>query len=540
MTMDYAFPSFTPGSLTLIVGLGQTGVAAALWCAARAERLRVLDTRAQPAGLADLEKGLQALGNTADLRLGAEHFNEPSLQGVQRLVLSPGLSPLQEPQRTLLAQAARMGIPIQGEMELFALALADLREQGYDPRIVAVTGTNGKTTVVSMTRNILAASGSNGGLNGSLNVRAAGNIGPAALTALMDALAANHLPQVWVLELSSFQLQTTRSLRLDAAAVLNLTQDHLDWHGDMTAYGAAKKRLLDMAQVCIVNRDDKPCLAMVREPLAVNVRTFGAGLTDYVGDMGLDNGNGLLWLAAVQDDDDPLPEPPVSRRRKKGVPDIPDEPVLRHTGKVTRLMPVEALGVRGRHHALNALAALALGRVVGQALGLGWGDMLRTLRSYAGEPHRSQFVRTVEGVHFVNDSKATNVGATLAALSGMEADAGSARVVLIAGGVGKGQDFSPLAASVAQHARAVVLMGQDRDALHAALQPSNLPIQFADSLGEAVQQAHALAQAGDTVLLSPACASLDMFRDYAHRGQVFEAAVQALAREVTPSPQEAL
>jgi len=525
MTMDYAFPSFTPDSLTLIAGLGETGVAAARWCAQRGERLRVLDTREQPAGLAALQAHLTASSCVADVRLGAEHFNhEATLQGVQRLVISPGLSPLQQPQRTLLALAAQRGIPIQGEMELFALALKDLREQGYEPKILGVTGTNGKTTVTAMTRKLLADSG----IDALKDVKAAGNIGPAALTALMDALAQNRLPQVWVLELSSFQLHTTRSLKLDAAAVLNLSQDHLDWHGDMAAYSTAKKRLLNMADIHVVNRDDKPCLAMVDEPLATRVITFGTGLTDYVGDLGLDSDHGLTWLAAAQENDDPPPAPPTTRRRKKNEP---DEPLLRHTGKVTRLMPVDALRVRGCHHALNALAALALGRVAGA----GWGDMLRALRAYEGEPHRSQFVRTVGGVQFVNDSKATNVGATLAALNGMgsESDAGtgSARVVLIAGGLGKGQNFSPLAAAVAQYARAVVLIGQDAAEIEAALADTNISCKRADTLEGAIELAFERAQAGDTVLLSPACASQDMFRDYVQRGERFVQGVQALALE---------
>jgi len=518
--MDYTFPSFTPDSLTLVVGLGETGVAAARWCAQRGERLRVIDTREQPAGLAALQEDLAASKCTVDVRLGAEHFNhEATLQGVQRLVISPGISPLQPPQRTLLALAAQRGIPIQGEMELFALALKDLREQGYEPKMLGVTGTNGKTTVTAMTRKLLTDSG--------MDARAAGNIGPAALTALMDALTQNQLPQVWVLELSSFQLHTTRSLKLDAAAVLNLSQDHLDWHGDMAAYSTAKKRLLDMAEIHIVNRDDKPCLAMVDEPLASKVITFGAGLTDYVGDLGLDSDHGLTWLAAVQDNDDPPPASPARRSNSRRKKHEADEPVLRHTGKVTRLMPADALRVRGRHHALNALAALALGRVAG----VSWGNMLHALRSYEGEPHRTQFVRTVGQVHFINDSKATNVGATLAALQGMDAGNGSDRIVLIAGGLGKGQNFSPLAAPVAQHARAVVLIGQDAAEIAAALSATDVAITRADTLEGAVEHAFERAQAGDTVLLSPACASQDMFRDYAQRGERFAQAVQALALE---------
>ncbi len=505
---DYSFPSFETDALTLVVGLGETGVAAALWCARRGERVRVLDTREQPGGLEALNQGLQALGRQADLRLGAAQFNAQALEGVHRLVLSPGLSPLAEPVRTLLGQAREAGIAVQGEIELFALALRDLREQGYQPKVLAVTGTNGKTTVTSMARALAEAGGA--------SAVAAGNIGPAALTALSAALERDALPQVWVLELSSFQLETTQSLALDVAVVLNVTQDHLDWHGDMAAYAAAKQRLLQMAEVAVVNRDDAWCREMAGEPRATRVRTFGQGLPEWEGDLGLEADHGISWLCAVEPADLDQPQAPA-KRRKKGA-----EPELRQAGRLSRLMPADALQVRGRHNALNALAALALGR----AIGLSWGDMLRALRAYEGEPHRTRFVRMIEDVSFVDDSKATNVGATQAALDGLDH-----KVVLIAGGVGKGQDFSPLGPLLVQHARALVLMGRDQDALAAVVPAGAVPVERAAGMEQAVKQAFAMAQPGDTVLLSPACASLDMFRDYAHRGQAFAQAVHELALE---------
>ncbi|MCB5362606.1 UDP-N-acetylmuramoyl-L-alanine--D-glutamate ligase [Pusillimonas sp. CC-YST705] len=506
----YRFPSFETGALTLIVGLGETGVAAALWCAQQGERLRVLDTREQPGGLAALTEKLQTAGQQAEFLLGVEHFGEAALEGVQRLVLSPGLSPLAEPVRTLLSLAEARGIAVQGEIELFALALRDLREQGYQPKVLAVTGTNGKTTVTSMVRALVEAS--------AATAMAAGNISPAALAALSRALEQEQLPQVWVLELSSFQLHTTHSLALDAAVVLNVTQDHLDWHGDMSAYAAAKQQLLTMAQVAVLNRDDAWCREMVADLCAANVRSFGQGLPELEGDLGLEDDHGLTWLSAAEALDMDAPRPAPRRRRKGAEP----EAELRQAGRVTRMMPSDALFVRGRHNALNALAALALGK----AIGLTWGDMLRALRSYEGEPHRTRFVRVINDVTFVDDSKATNVGATQAALDGLDH-----KVVLIAGGVGKGQDFSPLAPLVMQHARAVVLMGRDQDALAAVLQTETLTVVRVASMEEAVRQSFALAQPGDAVLLSPACASLDMFRDYAHRGQVFADAVHELALE---------
>ena len=280
-----------------------------------------------------------------------------------------------------------------GEIELFARALAELAEsRDYRPRLLAVTGTNGKTTVTALTRELIDASG--------MSVLAAGNISPAALTALMGALDADALPQVWVLELSSFQLETTHSLQADAAVVLNVTQDHLDWHGGMQAYADAKARLLKMARVKIVNRDDPLTVAMVAKLDALDVRSFGRELPERVGDMGLEPGQGMAWLVAAEPNDFDEPAPPV--RRKKDAP----EPV-RPNGRMSRLMPVDALRIRGTHNALNALAAMQLAR----CLDLGWGAMLRALRDYAGEPHRAAFVRTVCDVDYINDSKGTNVAA---------------------------------------------------------------------------------------------------------------------------------
>jgi len=492
--------------LVLILGLGETGVAAARWCAREGARLRVADTRAEPGGLAELRSALENGGHAVEYRLGSA-FEADLLDGVSQLVLSPGLAPKQEPTRSLLAAAGERGVEIVGEIELFARALAKLAEtREYRPNLLAVTGTNGKTTVTSLTRCLVEA--------GGLSARVAGNISPAALTALMDALDHDDLPQVWVIELSSFQLETTRSLAADAAVVLNVTQDHLDWHGSIEAYAQAKARLLGMARVAIVNRDDAHTRAMVPSLAAMQVRSFGRDLPELVGDMGLELGQGVAWLASCESED--FDEHVVApARRKKGAP----EPV-RAAGRLNRLMPMDALRIRGQHNALNALAALQLARV----LGLGWGPMLRALRDYAGEPHRATFVRNVSGVDYIDDSKGTNVGATVAALEGL-----GQSVVLIAGGQGKGQDFSPLAAPVSRHARAVVLIGADGPAIGQALASSGVSCETAGSMRDAVRRAAEIAQAGDAVLLSPACASFDMFRGYSHRGQVFVEEVEELA-----------
>ncbi|WP_322999700.1 UDP-N-acetylmuramoyl-L-alanine--D-glutamate ligase [Castellaniella sp.] len=497
------FPSLRRDGLTLILGLGETGVAAARWCAAQGVPLRVLDTRDEPGGLVALKQA----GIAADLRLGAQALGEAALEGVLTLVLSPGLNPHEAPIAGLLDAARARGIEILGEIELFARALADLRDQGYAPAVVAITGTNGKTTVTSLTRHLAQGCGR--------SARAAGNISPAALSSLLDALQTDALPDVWVLELSSFQLETTHSLMADAAVVLNVTQDHLDWHGSMQAYAAAKARLLGMTRVRIVNRADARVLAMVDDPAAPDVLSFGQDAPALAGDLGLLVQHDLTWLAAVPAVE---PDPSVPRRKTRQAAETPSRP----QGTAQALMPADALQIRGRHNALNALAALALGG----AVGLDWARMLHALRDYRGEAHRTEFIQSVAGVDFIDDSKGTNVGATLAALQGL-----GRPVVLIAGGLGKGQDFSPLAPAVRAHARAVLLIGQDGPAIGQALADCEVPLVPCETLEQAVREGLERALPGDAVLLSPACASMDMFRNYAHRSACFVEAVRDLAAD---------
>ncbi|SOE47616.1 UDP-N-acetylmuramoylalanine--D-glutamate ligase [plant metagenome] len=492
---------------TLILGLGETGAAAARWCARQGQALRLADTREQPGGLEALRA---ALGEAdVDVCLGASQMQAGLLDGVSQVVLSPGLAPHEQPVAAVLAQAAQRGIEVVGEIELFARALAALSaERGYAPRVLAVTGTNGKTTVTSLARHLIDGAG--------VPVLAAGNIGPAALAALAQALDDDALPEVWVLELSSFQLETTTSLAPDAAVVLNLSQDHLDWHGSMQAYAQAKARIYQQARVRVVNRDDAAVMAMVDGVQAKDVRSFGRDVPVLVGDMGLDRGHDVAWLAVAEATDFDEPVAPTPRRRK----DAP--PPARAEGRLVRMMPADALRLRGTHNALNVQAALLLAR----SLELPWGALLRAVRDYDGEPHRMRFVRSIQGVDFIDDSKGTNVGASVAGLEGLDQP-----VVLIAGGLGKGQDFSPLVPAVKARARAVVLIGQDAQRLAEALAPSGVPCQQAASMQDAVRQAMSLAQEGDAVLLSPACASMDMFRNYGHRGDVFAEEARELAMD---------
>ncbi len=508
--MEAPVESVAQAPFTLVLGLGETGSAVVRWCARSGGRMRVVDSRAAPAGV----DALREVAQHAEFRLGGaalrERDGEPSfdpelLDGIERVVISPGLSPRSAPARELVEAARERGIPVIGEIELFAQALADLSvTRAYSPHVLAVTGTNGKTTVSALAGRLIEAAGRSVGV--------AGNIGPAALTALTAALEEDRLPEVWVLELSSFQLETTHSLKPHAGVVLNLTQDHLDWHGDMQAYGAAKAKLLAASAVAIVNRDDPAVAKMVERLDGEHVRSFGRDAPVSTGDLGLDHSHGVAWLAESAPDD--FESPPA--KRKKGVP------VTRPQGRLNRLMPVDALHIRGMHNALNAQAALLLAR----SLGLPWAPLLRALGEYRGEPHRVEFVRSIAGVDFYDDSKGTNVGATVAALEGL-----GQRCVLIAGGVGKGQDFSPLARAAALHARAVVLIGRDAPAMAEALGSAGVPLVQCEDMAAAVTAALDRAEPGDAVLLSPACASFDMFRDYKHRADVFVDAVHTLAAD---------
>jgi UDP-N-acetylmuramoylalanine--D-glutamate ligase len=493
------------GVHVLVLGLGASGLAMARWCTAQGAQVTVADTRAEPPQRPTLHEQLPQARFVAG-PLGPELLDtEPPVQAVYR---SPGLAPTE--MAGLLALATDRGLPVGGELDLFTQGLRALRdEQGYAPQLLAITGTNGKTTVTSLTGQLAVRAGK--------SVVVAGNIGPTLLDTLSDSLQAGTLPEVWVLELSSFQLDAVQGFEPTAATVLNVTQDHLDWHGDMAAYVRAKAKVFGEQGTMLLNRDDALVMGMRPEPPTKpakgprppqrQVLTFGADLPTRPGDFGLEVVNGMTWLVRAFEADE------TQRRRK----DVEQELYLQ------RLMPADALRIRGRHNAVNALAALALASSAGCALG----PMLYGLREYRGEPHRVEPIGVLDEVEYFDDSKGTNVGATVAALQGLGAER---RLVVILGGDGKGQDFSPLADPVARHARAVVLIGRDAAAIRAALADSGVRLQDAPTLPEAVTLARAAAHAGDAVLLSPACASLDMFRNYGHRAQVFRDAVREMAQ----------
>ncbi|MDP4299733.1 Mur ligase family protein [Leptothrix discophora] len=631
----------------LVLGLGDSGLAMARWARrCGAARIVVADSREAPPQAQRLAEDVPG----AELRCGP--FTPALIEDGLKLVLkSPGLSPLDPAMAALIEAAEQRGLLVLGELSLFAHALADLKaECGYAPKVIAITGTNGKTTTTSLTALLVERAG--------LRVAVAGNIGPTLLDTLGAALDAEaaalpdvdagadadadaeaeatpspldaqvdvqaedqaddqanapadpadaiqtsdpvedvddegpepdeadapdasvdaesdgpadappaedlaaeiggggppphlvpppppapefaHLPQAWVLELSSFQLDGVTNFEPTSAAVLNVTQDHLDWHGDMAAYAAAKARIFGKQAVMVLNRDDAAVLAMVPQPPPPELnkagkpvkskgpkwqprRTvlFGLDRPRRPGDWGLVVEHGMAWLVRAHPGD-PLDE--ATAKRAAAAFD-PDELSLQ------RLMPADALRIRGRHNAANALAALALAR----AAGLPLAPMLHGLREYRGEPHRVEFLRSVDGIEAYDDSKGTNVGATVAALNGLGPDKSPAKLAVILGGDGKGQDFSPLAPAVAAHARAVALIGRDAAAIEAMLADtvaaSSLPMARFDTLEAATRWCFAQCRAGDAVLLSPACASLDMFRNYAHRAQVFADTVAALAEE---------
>jgi UDP-N-acetylmuramoylalanine--D-glutamate ligase len=492
----------------LILGLGSSGLAMARWCASHGGRVTVADTRAQPPGLDDLIRDVPS----AQFK-HVEYWSAELVEGsdIRAVCRSPGLSPVKI--APTVGASRVMGMSVWSELDLFWMGLQSLKAtQHYEPQVLAITGTNGKTTVTSLTGQLVERAGK--------TVAVAGNIGPTLLDTLNAHLQAQTLPQVWVLELSSFQLDGVQDFMPTMGVVLNLSQDHLDWHGDMASYAGAKARVYGehspLSPAMLLNRDDEQVMTLRAPLLKGKVQrldiTFGADLPPRPGDYGLESVNGMTWLVRALEADE-------TQKRRKG-----DEIEIH----LQRLMPADALRIRGRHNAMNALAALALASAAGCSLS----PMLYGLREYRGEPHRVESVGMIGDVEYFDDSKGTNVGATAAALAGLGADR---KIVVILGGEGKGQDFSPLAQPVSLYARAVVLIGRDTPLIEEALQGTGVQIQRTATLQEAVHLSAQLAKVGDAVLLSPACASFDMFKDYEHRAQVFVEAVRELALDAGSS-----
>lgn len=448
------------GKRVLVVGLGESGLAMAKWLTRLGARVRVADSRANPPNA----EALQRVAPGADLVAGP--FADAAFAGCDLIALSPGV-----PKAT--PQVAAATAPVISEIELFA---AGVRQCAPGSRIIAITGSNGKTTTTAVTAHLLNAAG--------VPAVACGNISPSALDALMDVQDAGEMtqnrPQVWVLELSSFQLETTHRLDADAATVLNVSEDHLDrYEGSLANYAAAKARVFQGRGVMILNRDDDWSMANGR--CGRNMVTFGLGAPSRAVDYGYAEG--------------------FIRRGEE------------------KLVALADLKLTGLHNAANAMAALALCEAVGVAPQ----RLLAPLKAFRGLPHRVETVAEIGGVVYVDDSKGTNVGATLAAIEGL-----GRKVAIVLGGDGKGQDFSPLKTALARHGRAAALIGRDAPAIEAAIAGCGIPLSRCADMRDAVRWLAGEARPGDCVLLSPACASLDMYKNYAERAQAFIAAVQEL------------
>ena len=453
------------GRRVLVIGLGETGLAMARWLARQGAAVRVADSRKAPPNV----DALRAAAPTAELLAG--DFSDAAFAGVDLIAISPGV-PVQTPQ---VQAAIARGAPVVSEIELFVWGI---RQTTPHAKVIAITGSNGKTTTTTLTAHLLNAA--------DVPAVACGNISPSALDALMgvaDRRAGYPAsPAVWVLELSSFQLETTHTLNADAATVLNVSEDHLDRYTGMDGYAAAKARVFQGAGVMVLNRDDARCMGWTRKDR--RTVTFGLNPAPAADDYGIADG----WLVRGAE----------------------------------RLVALASLRLTGLHNAANAMAALALCEAVGVAPAA----VVPALRSFSGLSHRVEFVAEIGGVGFYDDSKGTNVGATLAAVRGM-----GRKVALILGGEGKEQDFSPLRPALAEHGRAVALIGRDAGLIGAAIEGCGVPVERCADMGAAVRWCAGQARAGDAVLLSPACASFDMFRHYGHRAEVFVAAVRDLARE---------
>ncbi|MGA7949869.1 MAG: UDP-N-acetylmuramoyl-L-alanine--D-glutamate ligase [Thiobacillaceae bacterium] len=454
------------GKKILVAGLGDTGLSCVRWLRLRGAAVSVADSRDHPPNARILQEQLP------DIALHTGPFQDKVFEAAELLVLSPGLS-LSEP---AVARARANGVEVVGDVELFARAIAVLNQNSDQAmKVIAITGSNGKSTTTALVGEMCKAAG--------WLTRVAGNIGIPVLDALLEVeTGAAPMPRVWVLELSSFQLETTSSLNADAAAVLNVSEDHLDRYPDMESYAAAKARIFSGSGVQVLNREDPRVLAMARPDRTVVTFGIHSPVTE--------SHFGLCESELCQD----------SRQ----------------------LMPLGEMPIAGLHNVANALAALGLAT----SIGVPETQALQGLRHFRGLPHRVEWVADIDGVGYYDDSKGTNVGATEAALFGM-----GRKVVVILGGDGKGQDFSPLKQAVMENARAVILIGRDGPQIGQVLAGVDLPIVSADTLEDAIKAARSLAHRGDAVLLSPACASFDMFRNYVHRAEVFVAAVHALRGE---------
>jgi UDP-N-acetylmuramoylalanine--D-glutamate ligase len=445
----------------LVLGLGETGRSALRWLAKQGAILSAADSRDNPPNMDDLTRRM------SQVTYHTGQFKQEILLKAELIVISPGV-PLSD---AAVQAAIQQGIPVIGDVELF------VQYRSKNAKVIGITGSNGKTTVTTLVGEICKEAG--------LKTIVAGNIGLPVLDALQM-----ETPDIYVLELSSFQLETTSSLHLDAATVLNVSEDHMDRYASVADYAAAKARILAHAKVAVLNRDDAITLEIANNKFSGKTVTFGLNAAPTANDLGVTNHAGVHYLTSGQ----------------------------------RKLCKSSELKISGLHNVANALAAAGLCA----AVGIEKIAIAHALRDFKGLPHRVEWVANIDGIDFYDDSKGTNVGATCAAILGMTKNGKPQKVVLIAGGDGKGQDFIPLASALQVNSHAVVLIGRDAPLIEAVLAKINIPIYRAADLPEAVNIAKKVAKAGDAVLLSPACASFDMFKNYEHRAEVFVEAVKSL------------
>lgn len=441
----------------LVAGLGKTGLSIARYLHRKNQSFALFDTRKEAPGIQECRTEFPKSS------LYLEQLPEELFNKVTAIITSPGLS-LETP---FFKKAQEKGIALYGDIECLAREIT--------APVVAITGTNGKSTVTTLVGEMAESAG--------LKVAVAGNIG----TPVLDMID-KQTYDLWVLELSSFQLDLTYSLSPTVATILNVTPDHLDRHHTLEAYREAKQRIYHQAQTILYNRDDVATVPLARYDTAQQVISFGKEAASSSNDWGLITKEGKICIA-------------------KGIHEV---------------LPVDSLLIKGIHNWFNALAACALA----DAVGIPMDAMISVLQSFSGLNHRCQWVRTIDDVDWINDSKGTNIGATISAINGIGGSM-QGKIVLIAGGQGKGADFHELSQPIGDFVRSIVLIGEDADKIEAAL-ADVVPITRTSSLDSAVAIAKSHAKPGDVVLLSPACASLDMFRDYNHRGEVFASAVKGL------------
>jgi len=521
LLLQQAFGQYSDQCKVLVMGLGESGKAMAKWALAQGAQVVIHDTREESALSISAMNSAQELKNlgVSEITFG-QGLLSIDCTDVKIVAMSPGISPIEPVIAAFIENIEQKQIALWGELDFFSQALHSLEaNQQYTPKVIAITGTNGKTTTTALTAVICEKTGKSVGM--------AGNISPSLLEKLQACLEENNLPDIWVLELSSYQLYYSQGFNPHAATILNISEDHLDWHGDMEHYINAKAKIFGSNTIPVINRNDSRVLALISESdwLKKRIISFGDNQPLEADSFGIksDMGGAIDWLAWAPPVDEFDGNQTIKvRRTKKSQAAFDEEPLL-----IKHLIPAEALLIKGRHNACNALAALALAN----AIGLGIAQLLHGLRDYTGEPHRVQTIAIVRDVEYIDDSKGTNVGAVIAALQGLgmvDAKQGLRKILLIAGGDGKGQDFSPLHEPIMRYVKSLILIGRDASQIAQLFDGQAIPIMMASSLEDAVQQAANTANSGDRVLLSPACASFDMFNNYQHRAKVFASAVEEL------------